>query len=191
MKKIVAIALIFAFVISAFGCVKNDSIDDINTTQSTEQEIMETEHETTEPETTEPETTEPETTEPETTEPETTEPETTEPETIESVVVPETEGPIVVDTTPVEGESDNVPAAQIGDVTYDTFAEAVAAVKDEEKIVLLRNVYNEEDVVVNRVVWFFIDGNGFGYPNVVAGEGLTRRASGSPFNPYLGVYHFE
>ena len=82
-------------------------------------------------------------------------------------------------TDPVETEPDTEgPAAQIGDVTYETFAEAVAAVKDEEKIILLRNVYDEEDVVVDRVVWFFIDGVGFGYPDVIAGEGLTRRASG-------------
>lgn len=171
MKKVLIVVLMAIFVVCAFGCkISNDNIDE-NTSESTNIEFTETE--------------------PEETEPEETEPETTEPETIEPVVVPETEGPIVVDATPVEGESDNGPAAQIGDVTYDTFAGAVAAVKDDEKIVLLRNVYDEEDVVVNRVVFFFIDGNGFGYPNVVAGEGLTRRASGSPFNPYLGVYHFE
>ena len=94
------------------------------------------------------------------------------------VVVPETEAP------------QSGPVAQIGDVVYDTFAEAVEAAREGDTIYLLRDA-KEDDVVVSREIFFMINGEGGRYPNVTAGEGFTMKASGSPFNEYLGAYHFE
>ena len=77
---------------------------------------------------------------------------------------------------------EDIYVAQIGTVKYETLAEAVAAVKDGETILLLKDV-DEEPITISEAISFLVDHDGHDYdPSaaIVAGEGYTRRISGAP-----------
>lgn len=77
-------------------------------------------------------------------------------------------------------------------VFYTTLTEAVANVNDGETLEILANI-DEPEIIVDRTVYFFIDGNGFQYdPFAIApGENYSRHVSGSPYDDYLAVFVFE
>ena len=91
-------------------------------------------------------------------------------------------------------KTEDIPAtgkfACIGETYYNTLAEAVAAVKDGETITLCATV-DEPNIVVSKEITFFFDTDGFGCSaDLIAGDGYSRSASGSPNKPTLGVYIF-